>query len=156
MASEQPSHDAKFSQEFQHKFEIYLIGLVFTLLGLSIQTAKFGVIIAADVYEIVGWVALLASGLIGLWRLEWVPVALTSHAKSVSLQNEKALLEQHRAAGVATVKVEDQQESIATVIDDRTLAISKLEDRLKQIEQSILARYTWHRRLFVAGLMGLS
>lgn len=155
MAAEQQSHDAKFSQEIQHKYELYLIGLVFTLLGLSIQTAEFGVIIAADIYEILGWASLLASGLFGLWRLEWVPVALTLHADSVNLQYQKKTLEQHQAAGVSTVLVGERQESISSVINERAIAIMKLETRIKEIERSVLARYAWHRRLFVVGVVDI-
>lgn len=153
MAAEEQSHDLKASQEIQAKFEFYLIALVFTLLGLSIQTAKFGVIIAADIYEILGWVSLLVSGLIGLWRIEWVPVALATHAGSVRLQNEKNELESHRSRGITTVLVGDVPTSITVVIEDRVVSIAKVEARIGDLERGIRAKYWWHRWLFVAGVV---
>jgi hypothetical protein len=47
---------------------------VFTLLALSIQTAKFGTSSIADIFELIGWVLLFISGISGLWRLEFLPV----------------------------------------------------------------------------------
>lgn len=153
MASESQSHDMKTSQELQAKFEFYLIALVFTLLGLSIQTAKFGVNVAANIYEILGWVSLLASGLIALWRIEWVPVALATHSKSVQLQNEKAQLEVYQSQGITTVLVGGAPTSITEVIDDRVVAIAKAETRISEIEGGVRTKYWWHRWLFVAGVV---
>lgn len=47
-----PSNTA-IAQRIQEKFDAYLLGLIFTVLGLSIQTAKFGALPWADVLEII-------------------------------------------------------------------------------------------------------
>ena len=39
----------------QGKFDLYFIGLTFTVLGLAVQTASIGVYYTADVAEILGW-----------------------------------------------------------------------------------------------------
>jgi hypothetical protein len=54
----------------QERFETYLLGLTFTLLGASVQTAHFGQFFVADILEWTGWLGLLTAGLIGLWRME--------------------------------------------------------------------------------------
>ena len=56
----------EYSRQLQEKFELYLLALTFTLLGLAVQTAKFGSFRMADALEILGWIALAISGLSGL------------------------------------------------------------------------------------------
>lgn len=55
----------------QEKFDFYLLALVFTILGLSIQTATFTH--ASFKFEISAWILLVLSGISGLLRLENAP-----------------------------------------------------------------------------------
>lgn len=68
------------AMDIQEKFELYLVSLTFTLLALSVQTASFGKYPTADVLEILGWALLLISGIIGIFRLQYVPVVLRYYA----------------------------------------------------------------------------
>lgn len=60
------------SRDLQEKFELYMVGLVFTVLAAAVQTAKFGVSAAADKAELASWSLLLVSGLAGMLRMELV------------------------------------------------------------------------------------
>ena len=51
--------------QFQ-KLGFYRISLVFAILGLSIQTATFGTFAATDISELLAWLVLLVSGVVGL------------------------------------------------------------------------------------------
>jgi hypothetical protein len=64
------------AQNLQEKFELYLLGLAFTLLGLSIQTAKFDGPPPQRITELLGWALMLISGIVGIRRLQWIPVLL--------------------------------------------------------------------------------
>ncbi len=59
----------KLGIELRQKYELYFVTLIFTLTGLSIQTARP---YAAPFFvwvEIVAWGSLLLAGLLGLWRV---------------------------------------------------------------------------------------
>lgn len=73
--SAQPPPDQNIIDARRHQdtFELYVLGLTFTILGLSVQTASFGVALLADSAELLGWVSLLISGLFGLHRGLWKP-----------------------------------------------------------------------------------
>ena len=76
----------------QEKFEYYLVALTFTLLGLSVQTVKFGSSNVADILELVGWVVLLLSGIMALLRLEMQPVVHNNYARLDSINSELSQL----------------------------------------------------------------
>jgi len=80
--------ERKIAVSTQEKFEFYVISLVFTLLALSIQTADFGASSIADSAELLGWLALFISGLVGLWRMEYIPVLRTKGAEHSEFQQE--------------------------------------------------------------------
>src|SRR5262245_61962142 len=61
------------ARKLQEKYEWYFLALIFTVLGLSVQTAKLGHSFGADIFEVMGWVSLLVSGIAGLSRVELAP-----------------------------------------------------------------------------------
>lgn len=67
----------KAGNELADKFDFYITGLIFTVLGLSIQTAQSRNC-AINYVEIMSWALLFLSGLLSLWRLEWLS-SLTLH-----------------------------------------------------------------------------
>jgi NhaP-type Na+/H+ or K+/H+ antiporter len=67
--------------DFQEKFEFYSVSLTFTLLALSIQSASSRAGVLESIIEVAGWIALLTSGLVQLFRLQLVPVVLRYEAR---------------------------------------------------------------------------
>lgn len=122
----------KIALEAQTKFEYYLIGLIFTLLALSIQSAKFGPMPLADIAELLGWLALLASGLIALVRLRDGVAANLSLAKVQELRERQEWY--------------DQQ---AGHLDNETIerAIERLWNRMDRIDKEASALSTRRARL---------
>jgi len=59
----------EISIQTQQKFEFYFLALVFTVLGLSIQTSVFSSKLQSAI-EIAAWAFFLISGLAGLSRME--------------------------------------------------------------------------------------
>ena len=78
------------AMDVQEKFEFYMLSLTFTLLALSVQSASFGNNLASDILELIGWCLLLISGVIGIFRLEMVPVALRYYAVQSEAEVDEA------------------------------------------------------------------
>lgn len=145
------------SRELQEKFEFYLLALVFTLLGLAVQTAKFDGGLIATCFELAGWAALLVSGLAGILRLEWKPVVY-------GLLANKALQE-HQADGIREAlrngKLIVSQETghpldPAAVLQLKVGAAGKLDVKAKSLEASLQRRYGVHKWAFFVGLAFLA
>ena len=56
----------KLGIDLLHKFDLYFVTLIFTLLGLAIQTATKSPYLIQNYVEIFGWFLLFISGLISL------------------------------------------------------------------------------------------
>lgn len=68
-----PNQNEIDARTYQDKFDLYFLGLTFTILGLSIQTASFGKMVWSDCLELLAWLLLLLSGLAGLYKGLWKP-----------------------------------------------------------------------------------
>ena len=75
-------------RNLNHQFEFYFIALIFTILGLAVQTSSTTEILIQIVFEISSWVSLLLSGLVGLSRLEWLPFVYDAMAKKAILEDK--------------------------------------------------------------------
>lgn len=74
MADESAAREnQRIAYEIQTKFEFWLVGLIFAVLALAVQTADFTGPRIGQACELAAWVVLLLAGLVGLWRLEWTP-----------------------------------------------------------------------------------
>jgi hypothetical protein len=69
--ADQPNTD--FANTLQHKVDMYFIGLVFTVMALAIQSAKFSGHVLQWLPEVSGWLCLIAAGVLGLWRMQQIP-----------------------------------------------------------------------------------
>ena len=146
--------EREVAQRSQEKFEFYLIGLVFTLLALSIQTAVFGQSRVADACELMGWVSLVVSGIAGLWRLEYIPIILEKIAIKDEYDEHIAALRKLKLEGAAEVFVLEAQSNQA--IDDRLAqyerGVTVLDPVITKLEKHGFVKYNIHRYTFVAGV----
>jgi hypothetical protein len=144
-------------QRIQEKFDAYLLGLIFTTLALSIQTARFGSSHIADSLEILSWLLLLIAGLSGLWRLESIPELY----RLISLRVEK----EEVADGAKHARVQGAREfhvvptgktvPVDQYIAEAEASVAKVDDYLKPFERRGLKKYKVMRLCFVAGLLAL-
>ncbi len=148
---------AETAIELRGKFEFYLLALTFSILGLSIQTAGFGVCLSADAFELVGWLALFVSGVIGILRAELIPVAYDIQSKithtrrqhdevATALQQGNQIPFSFVEAGIVSVLHGTQ--AIAKL--DNTIVT--LEAKFKATEDKIIRRYNRMKWFFMIGI----
>ena len=61
------------SMRIQEKFEFYFLSLTFIILGLAVQTSKFGSSKISDIFELLAWILFFIAGIEGLSRMRWAP-----------------------------------------------------------------------------------
>ena len=149
--------DVDYARQLQEKFEFYVLGLIFTLLALAIQTAKFGVSDWADVFELLGWLFLFISGLTGLSRVEWMPVTFKTHSQLLAIKAELQMLEELKSKGVEDVLFDKLEQSVKidSVMPEISSKATKLGEQVKSLERGILIKYMVHKWLFVSALLFL-
>ena len=146
----------KFAQEYQGKFELYLVSLSFTLLALSIQTAKLGTNTIVDIMEVVGWMLLLVSGLTGLSKIENVPVTIKLLDKGDRHQRELERMLSNRAMkGTAEVMdpISGERTPIEREIEKSKGLVERWRIDFKKKERIELAKYAVHRYSFMVGVV---
>ena len=114
----------KFAQEYAQKFDFYLVALVFTLTGLSVQTAKFDGGVYGVAFELLGWIALLLSGVLGLKRLS---------AFSIIYQ-----LLHRREIHESSISKSD---------------LKRLDDSIDSEEEKVINMYKWCLSLMIGGII---
>lgn len=148
------SSEREVAQRSQEKFEFYLVGLVFTLLALSIQTAKFSHSNLSDTFEILGWLTLAVSGLIGLWRLEYIPVIRSKIAIKDEFDEKIDELRELKLKGLEELFVLETQSNQA--IEDRLSeyheGVAVLDPVIIKLEKHGHIKYQIHRYTFVVGI----
>jgi hypothetical protein len=142
------------AQSIREKFDFYLVGLSFTLLGLSVQTATFGSLIVADIFELTGWAFLFVSGLSGLSRMEW-----SSHAhKAYSMRDDnqerlrtlqRGIIERADFVASDTGETLSPQGEIQLAHNN----IKTIDEALKGINRSLIKRYWIQRIGLIAGIV---
>jgi len=134
----------------QQKFEFYFLALVFTVLGLCIQTSQFSSEIQS-VVEIGAWVCLFLSGIAGLSRMEWIPVLYEHYSR---LTTEKSFARE--AKGGRSVIGESGEhlsdEEVRQYIGRAEERIEERSELMKGIEQRGKIKYLLHKWLFVVAL----
>lgn len=145
--------------ERQGKFDLYFIGLTFTVLGLAVQTAKVGVYYTADVAEILGWIALLVAAFSGLRRMEWLP----EHYRLQDLKHDQEA--KRFEAGKIVLTTPGAQFTVAptgeTISASQYVAnaqdgIAMIDKRLDELSDLAVRLSKWHRYSFFVGVLLLA
>ncbi|RZO82618.1 MAG: hypothetical protein EVA65_16995 [Oceanococcus sp.] len=124
------------------KFEFYFLGLTFTMLAASIQTANFGDYgQVATLAEVLGWALLAASGLVGLAKIEHIPVLLQLTNQKGELKDAVDELAKHRSAGYPEPIIAQTAERM-----DFGAIIERLNGRIENLDTQ-LGRVGWRHEI---------
>lgn len=156
MSDQSPKvNENAIAQQTQEKFEFYLLSLVFTLLALSVQTAKFGDLVVANALELLGWLFLFVSGLAGLSRMEWTPVIRIKGAQKQGFEDSIFKLKELQLQGQTELHVLEgnYKQPIPDRIKNHEDAINVLEPYIKGLEQKHYFKYYLHIYGLALGLL---
>jgi hypothetical protein len=142
------------AQGLQEKFELYLLGLAFTLLGLAIQTAKFEGPPPQRIIELTGWFLLLISGLVGLLRLRHVPVLLR-HGAEIQ-QSENRMFQVQGEPPETPIKYVDETITVADYIEAHKKNIADISAIIKPLSEKIILMGRVQTWSFVAGVCAVA
>ena len=152
--------ERKLANELQGKFQFYLVALVFTVLGLAVQSSPTTATFGAHVAELAAWVLLLLAGLAGLSYLEWNPAIRVGMANEDDLREKLRRLRDVKQKGQRDVPNTATGES--TPIDVRIAqteeSVSRLSAKIKAIMRKSQVKYFVLKWAFVGGitLLGVS
>jgi len=141
------------AQKYRERFEFYFVGLIFTILGLSIQTAKFFQTIIPDGFELLSWMSLLVSGFMGLIRIEWTPIAHQYISKKKGLSKEIDEITIHKGRGTKKLPGVDGEIDADELLENKTWALEKVGSNLKDVEKKLSYSYKIRKWLFLAGII---
>lgn len=70
MSGQDLSHElSSVASRIHEKFHLYFIALAFTLAGLAVETAEFNQGVIVHAFELLGWIGLAITGLVGMSRI---------------------------------------------------------------------------------------
>lgn len=144
----------KLSTEYQKKFDFYFLALVFTILGLTIQTSAFTSFGYQYIFEILGWISLFISGLAGLSKMEWLPIIFKHmEEKQIDDQNKSDL---NKANNLHAIDLSTQQpipkEKIEALIQSTENRLTERIELINKLEKNHTIKYQLHKWGFVVGL----
>lgn len=150
-------NERRFAQKFQAKFEFYVVSLTFTLLALTIQTAKFGRSTVEDVVELAGWFALLVAGIFGLWRLEWDPPNRLQIERRNKLKSQRDNIAKGITRGAREMVYQDSGERVKvdTALAEHDAALKTEDEKLESRKRTDMFKYKWARLAFVVGVCAI-
>ena len=138
------------------KYEFYFLGLTFTLLGLAVQTFKPTTVLSADVVEIGGWLCLLVSGLLGMSKIEWIPVILHVKNRQSYLEEAQGGLQKAESFNLS---VRDSQSgqfvNVAEVSAVAAKSLAEVATQGSRLERWYEIKYRWQKACFLIGLVAL-
>ena len=146
------------AHQSQEKFQFYAVALVFTILGLSIQTANFDGYIAVRICELLSWLMLIISGLAGLSHLEWNPVIHMQMVQKDELEEKINQFVVQRDQGIQQVKV--LQNKTVVPIEERITEfesyVEKLGNQITNLDKKSEFKYKIFKWSFGIGIVLLA
>lgn len=125
------NYNLDFAQKFQQQFEFYFTGLVFTLLGLAVQTGKSTSHNWINYFELSGWICLMTCGCVALHRLMMVPSLIRSQVELDRVTTELEQLNidlQNGHSPNTTIPTEDSSSlTLSQAIEQHTQSKNNIE-----------------------------
>jgi len=143
------------ARDVQLKFDFYMLALVFTILGLSMQTATTTRTYGQCYLEFSAWIALSISALSGLMRIEWMPVLYKHHGYKNTEEKYLGILKKG-LRGIDPVVNEEgdawSAQKLIDAVDKSENHINKRDKIIERIEKRHNRKALFHKWGFYIGL----
>ena len=143
------------SIRIQEKFEFYFLSLTFIILGLSIQTSKFGSYAISDGFELLAWILLFVAGMAGLSRMRWAPSLYKVKDEIIRREQYRDETKRRESSGEKYVIQMEQEKPISDFIADVSQGVKDVEKQLGELEIKNDWKYLLHVYGFTFGLLFL-
>lgn len=143
------------SIRIQEKFEFYFLSLTFIILGLSIQTSKFGSHAISDGFELLAWVFLFIAGMAGLSRMRWAPSLYKVKHEIIRREQYRDEAKRRESSGGTYVIQGEKENPIGNFIADVSQGVKEVEEQLGELEIKNDRKYWLHIYGFTFGLLFL-
>ncbi len=155
----QDAHEkyAEQANTIQQKFTPFFIGLTFSILALSVQHPITIENAALRFTELVGWIALLVSGITGLRHFQWRQLLYSNLSKSESSKGKKEEYMKMKAQGLTTIPdvPPKPERPIDEVIEVYVHNEKTTKDAADILDNRQVAQATLQRRAFYIGIVAL-
>jgi hypothetical protein len=138
----------------QQKFDFYFLALVFTILGLTVQTSTITGKYQCF-FEIASWIFLLVSGLAGLSRLAWQPVFYQHEGLLQKDEDAVRAFDESRLSDVTLVRLSGEQWSEQEIIAEKSKLgqrISEQKAKINKVNKQLRWKYLMHKWCFAIGI----
>lgn len=138
------------ADEVHEKYETQFAILAFVALGFALQTGTDHEWALAALFELVGWICLLAAGIIALERLRTLAPILSNHAKAAHAQSQADRIGARDAASI-----EGDAELVRTYMVGNDGA-EAFRSQARAATEALWRRFEWQRRTLYAGFAALA
>ena len=150
--------NSEAAHKIRTKLDFYFLALTFTILGFSIETARFGRAATTDAAELIAWVFLLTSGLAGLRRLFRIPVLYEAFSAKAGKQvaiNELKRAKVEEGETQAYVASVDASLPAEEVIAEFEHSVERLDTAIKRLNEQLNRKYRVQGATFLIGMVAL-
>lgn len=145
--------NAQNASDLQQKFELYFLGLIFTILGFALQTSSKTAHISVAIAELIAWAFLIICGIIGMYRLIWASVTMYTYSEINILKSTRAQIQGLNFAGGILTDPAGKPIDTSSTLEGLNESIDKLEGRsYKQNKRSILL-FNTQLMIFITALI---
>lgn len=131
--------DIDAGQRVQERIQFYFLTLTFTLLALAIESFEPGPNKASSILELISWLALLVSGLCGLYRMRSLVnfYKISIKQNTTRLDLECAEEEKRDGNNILTIPKLGRSVSIDSAIEQFRNAIDVFDEKREALEDHL-------------------
>nr|WP_320010111.1 hypothetical protein [uncultured Desulfobulbus sp.] len=147
--------NTQVGQRIQEKFRFYTLSLIFTLLGLAVQTAKFGTSMHADLIELGSWGFLLISAFTLMSHIEWSPQLYRLFDLQSDLKSDQQNLKKALSSGSPVIDKYQHPINPDNYLQILEKRLSIIDNQIGKIDTGSQWKHKIHKASFLLGLMFL-